>query len=407
MTFAAVGMTALVGLLVGVFGGQWLAGREEGSAAVRSILSEPGSGSDRDGSDFFAGEASAAGTETADTGSGADTDTDGNSPAPGHSSLAASLDGGRFELAGVVPSVEVADDVRATVVTVYGTNIIDRLAVDPSVAPATWLPVAADVVASLPIISSGGIELTSETVTISGVAGSSAKHEQFVDALAQLLGPSIETFDEVVVQERPPPSLVIRKSGSHTIEVSGVVPTEELREQIEGSILGSYAGYNVETDLAVDADVEDTFTLHHLPEFAELFFGFPAWELSYVDEELESSSSGSAVFDVGSATVPPLGTEILDSVAARLAGMPSLRLAVEGHTDASGDAGRNQVLSEERALAVVDYLVTGHGIDPTRLTAQGVGETQPIDTNDTVAGRERNRRVDFRFVLSRSESDGR
>ncbi len=398
MTFAAVGMAALVALLIGVFGGHWLAGdRAEPvvSADDELLGAEPAT----DDRPFSAGRASSAvglGSVPLDALSELD-----------RSTLFASLDRGRFELAGVVPSVETATEIRSTVVTIYGTDIVDRLAVDPSVNDAPWLPVAADVVASLPVISSGSIELTDDSATVRGVAGSSAKRDLFVDSVRELLGDGIELVDTVTVDEQPPPQLVIRKSGAHTIEVTGVVPSPELRDEIERSINGSYAGYNIQTELAVDARVEDTFTLHSLPDFAELFFGFPAWELSYVDENLESSSSGSAAFDVGSATVPPLGREILDNVAARLAGMPSLRLAVEGHTDAIGDADQNQALSEERAQAVIDYLVDAHGIDPGRLSARGLGETQPLESNDTAAGRERNRRVDFRFVLTAPTDVGR
>ena len=398
MTFAAVGMAALVALLVGVYSGQWLAGgsaEPSSTAANDDLLQTAPADGDRA---LAAGRAHSA----VDLGLGPLE----SGLEPHRSALVASLDRGRFELAGVVPSIEVATEIRSTVVTIYGTEIVDRLAVDPAVAEAPWLLVAADVVASLPIISSGRIVLTTDSATLQGVAGSPAKRDLFVGSVAELLGTEFELNDEVTVVEQLPPQLVIRKSGAHTIEVSGVVPSTELRDQIEQSINGSYAGYNVVTDLAIDAAVEDTFTLHSLPEFAELFFGFPAWELRYVDENLESSSSGSAAFDVGSAAVPPLGKEILDNVAARLAGMPSLRLAVDGHTDAVGDDEQNQILSEQRAQAVVDYLVDAHGIDPARLTAQGFGETQPLESNDTDAGRERNRRVDFRFVLTAQSAPG-
>lgn len=314
--------------------------------------------------------------------------------------LSASLESGRFELAGVVPSADVADRIREQAATVYGTQMIDRLTIDPSTASAGWLVAAPDVVIALPIISNGSVEIEHTTATIRGSAGSAAKRDLFRSSIAELLGAGMQVVDEVVVDERLPPELVIRKSGAHVIEVTGVVPDEEVRAEIEQTINLTYAGYAVQADLTVDDSVEDTFALHDLPGFAELFFGFPAWELSYVDDTLRSSSSGSAVFEAGSASVPPLGTLILDNMAARLAGTPGLVLTVAGHTDSTGGADHNLLLSEQRALAVVGYLVTTHDIAPARLTAVGYGEEQPIDGNDTDEGRERNRRVDFHFSLT-------
>jgi OOP family OmpA-OmpF porin len=67
---------------------------------------------------------------------------------------------------------------------------------------------------------------------------------------------------------------------------------------------------------------------------------------------------------------------------------------IEGHTDAVGSAAYNQSLSERRAANVKDYLVQQFHIDPSRLMVQGFGERKPITTNDTEAGRSKNRRVE-------------
>ena len=73
------------------------------------------------------------------------------------------------------------------------------------------------------------------------------------------------------------------------------------------------------------------------------------------------------------------------------------KLRVEGHTDNQGPAAYNKQLSASRAASVVKWL-TSHGIEKDRLTSEGLGMEKPIDTNDTPAGRQNNRRVEFHIV---------
>jgi outer membrane protein OmpA-like peptidoglycan-associated protein len=71
-----------------------------------------------------------------------------------------------------------------------------------------------------------------------------------------------------------------------------------------------------------------------------------------------------------------------------------LTITVSGHTDNVGDAKANLQLSQDRAEAVTDYLAA-HGINKNRLLVKGVGSTKPVTDNDTQAGRDKNRRVEF------------
>ncbi len=99
-------------------------------------------------------------------------------------------------------------------------------------------------------------------------------------------------------------------------------------------------------------------------------------------------------FETGSAALLPESTNELDRLVALLQETPNLRIQISGHTDNVGDDASNQLLSENRARSVYDYLVQ-KGIDTGRLRFKGFGETKPIDTNDTEEGRARNRRTEF------------
>jgi outer membrane protein OmpA-like peptidoglycan-associated protein len=106
-------------------------------------------------------------------------------------------------------------------------------------------------------------------------------------------------------------------------------------------------------------------------------------------------------FDFDRAEIRSDAAVILDEAATLLADAlgdcPSRSVSVEGHTDATGADAYNQSLSERRANAVLDYLA-GKGVDASRLTAQGFGESSPIAPNETREGRALNRRVELRLV---------
>lgn len=100
------------------------------------------------------------------------------------------------------------------------------------------------------------------------------------------------------------------------------------------------------------------------------------------------------LFDTAKFTLRPEAREKLAKVSGILLSHPGLMLTVEGHTDSVGGDEYNQTLSEHRAGAVRNYLVS-QGIAMNTISAQGFGKTQPIASNETAEGRQRNRRVDI------------
>ena len=87
----------------------------------------------------------------------------------------------------------------------------------------------------------------------------------------------------------------------------------------------------------------------------------------------------------------------LDQVADWIKSEPEINVEIGGHTDSVGSDSYNQKLSEQRAKAVCDYLIS-QGVDKARLTYKGYGESEPIATNETEAGRQRNRRVELKIL---------
>lgn len=105
------------------------------------------------------------------------------------------------------------------------------------------------------------------------------------------------------------------------------------------------------------------------------------------------------VFETGKAIIKPESFPFLDEVAQVMNDVRAKdwTLKIAGHTDNVGSDEFNKKLSLNRANAVKTYLGT-KGVDATRITAEGFGESKPIASNDTVDGRAKNRRVEFTIV---------
>jgi outer membrane protein OmpA-like peptidoglycan-associated protein len=100
-------------------------------------------------------------------------------------------------------------------------------------------------------------------------------------------------------------------------------------------------------------------------------------------------------FDFASDRLKPESTPVLDEIARAMQNHPDWKLSVSGHTDNVGGDAYNLDLSKRRAAAVKQALVTRYHIGPAKLTTDGYGAGRPIDTNDTLQGRARNRRVEL------------
>jgi outer membrane protein OmpA-like peptidoglycan-associated protein len=100
-------------------------------------------------------------------------------------------------------------------------------------------------------------------------------------------------------------------------------------------------------------------------------------------------------FDVGSATIKPESEPVLKEISDALAKNPAWKLSVEGHTDNVGGDASNMGLSRRRAASVKVALVTRYGIAGDRLVTAGFGASRPKESNGTVKGRARNRRVEL------------
>lgn len=128
-----------------------------------------------------------------------------------------------------------------------------------------------------------------------------------------------------------------------------------------------------------------------------------ALEASFTADEARVTRQGDDVvlsllgikFPSGRSTIDNSSAALMKKVQQGLALFPGASISIEGHTDANGSDSTNLILSQDRADAVRQYLVTNFAMNPEKVTSVGYGEARPVATNETAAGRTRNRRIDL------------
>ncbi len=161
--------------------------------------------------------------------------------------------------------------------------------------------------------------------------------------------------------------------------VGGDILGKDLRNELNARVVevGTQLGYDV------------------IPAIRLIEVGPTEEEIEELQFNLDEVIEGKVVeFEVKSFALTPKGIELLDEILAALRQAPEVRIEIAGHTDSRGSAAENQQLSDDRANAVLEYLVSG-GESPDRFEVIGYGEDKPTETNDTAEGRARNRRIEF------------
>ncbi len=132
----------------------------------------------------------------------------------------------------------------------------------------------------------------------------------------------------------------------------------------------------------------------YLDQQAKELDAIPGADVQRRDDSLLVNFASGILFDSGSSTLSPGAYDRLRSLAQTLNNYPKSQVIIKGHTDAVGDTGYNQTLSEKRSDRVRDFLVA-ESVSPPRITAIGFGESLPVSTNASPEGRAQNRRVEI------------
>lgn len=171
--------------------------------------------------------------------------------------------------------------------------------------------------------------------------------------------------------------------GAGTGGAVGAVIGNQTGSTARGAIIGAVVGGLAGTIIGNQMD----------QQAKDIKQSIPGATVERVGEGIQTTFASGLMFDFDSNRIRPEAATNLRSLASSLAAYPNTDLLIVGHTDSRGTLDYNQGLSQRRAQAVLDYLVT-QGVSPMRLRDAGRGESEPTATNETDAGRQENRRVE-------------
>jgi outer membrane protein OmpA-like peptidoglycan-associated protein len=169
-----------------------------------------------------------------------------------------------------------------------------------------------------------------------------------------------------------------------------------------GGIIGNQAGSTAKGAIigAAVGGAAGAIIGRQMDEQAEaLEEDLPGAEIERVGEGIQVTFDSGILFDFDSYGLRPEAREHLTHLAASLNEYPDSEVLIVGHTDSSGADEYNQTLSENRADAAGNYLLR-QGVKPSRVKTMGLGETEPVASNETDAGMQQNRRVEVAIFAS-------
>jgi outer membrane protein OmpA-like peptidoglycan-associated protein len=182
--------------------------------------------------------------------------------------------------------------------------------------------------------------------------------------------------------------LLVRRGGKKLVEEVSAGGGTTVAEWVSGS-----GHLWLQIDIANEGEM---FTLTVVEEAAmEQQVEFTSTELAAALNSTGFVALHNILFDTGKASLQPSSSAALAPVGELLKSDRTLKLEIQGHTDNVGAAPANLKLSQDRAAAVKTYLVQTFGIEASRLTTKGMGDTTPVADNRTEPGRAQNRRVEL------------
>ena len=213
-------------------------------------------------------------------------------------------------------------------------------------------------------------------------------------ALTSLLASAIAlqactTLDPYTREEKTSNATTGAAIGAAVGAVLGIATSKDKKDRKERALKGAGIGAIAGGGVGYYMDVQEAKLRQQLENTGV--------SVTRSGENIILNMPSNITFEVNKADVKPNFAEVLYSVSLVLKEYKSTMIEVAGHTDSSGSESYNQMLSQQRASAVTNVL-TRDGVEPVRIDTVGYGESRPIASNATPAGRQQNRRVELTLL---------
>jgi len=302
--------------------------------------------------------------------------------------------GTAVSLSGNIASDQSEDDAFSTVAALEGvSNVEGKL----------W-PLSDGVVAEI-VVTGDALDITwnAGSATVTGSVSTPDKTTFVVDSLAPAFPQGVDIEGLTTLEDLADESAWLGTALGLAQRIAAVLPQGRLILDPNTRILTisgeteDKISRNELNDLATET--AETLGFDVNPAIRLLETGPTVEDVEELQVNLDVLIEGKVVeFESESFDLTDVGTALLDEISAALDMVEDIRVEIAGHTDSRGSDEDNQILSQQRAQAVFEYLVS-RGADPERFDVIGYGETQPIADNDTSSGRARNRRIEFTALL--------
>jgi len=235
----------------------------------------------------------------------------------------------------------------------------------------------------------GGSLVWAEPVVIEGVVPNEASKQAILMRMQSVYGAN-QVIDKI--QVRP-----VAAPNGWSNSVARVI-TPELKKVRQGQL--RVRGTQIELNGKVSHPNDIQPTTANFQMFIQQPYRFNAQlsvnqaEQKIIDDALKNRI---VEFESGSAVLTAAGRQILEEMAVALHKVGGKKVKIIGHTDSSGDGNKNFLLSQERAMAVRNYLIAKN-IKAENLSTEGMGSSKPVADNTTAEGRKKNRRIEFEVL---------
>lgn len=306
----------------------------------------------------------------------------------------AQLSGGQLLLTGHVPTEGRREKILEKAKGLLPeTAVIDRTELAEG-DPRDWTHAVSFALAQLSRLREGRATIRDHDVHVSGVAADEATAAAVRTAVERSLPQHYKATAKIQAREPAEPADAKRESGANRArEEAGAEARRKADEEIAANEarLAGERNKREEAEKRAAEEAQRLAARQMTPEVEQQRKAEADTCQRLMDAE---AGKGVIRFDLSSAVIDDASFPSLGKLAEIAKQCPAARVEIEGHTDSEGPPAINLILSDQRAQAVVSWL-TNAGVEPSRLSAIGYGETRPAAPNSSAANRARNRRIRF------------